>query len=175
MDRRTNQISTTQLIILFIVGVMVGGIILFAGNYVIQNGVPHFLNQNQDTRNMAVTAIDYQLMNRYVNNRISVDGDAIIANDTNNVCGSNGWSTCKLWFTDDPINHGLGLHEIKINTGQNPDSITQPGILFDHYGSRLNLIKTDQFSWYHVKIIGIVESCQVNKCLVDVDTIYGLQ
>ena len=173
MAGKPTQFSTTQLVILFTVGVIVGGCLLFGITYVVQNGMPNFLTGTSGASNLTPISVSYGDVYRYVNSRVMVDGYAIIANETNNVCGSVGWSTCKVWFSNDPVNSGLGIHEIKLGTGNKPDAITQNGDLYDHNGSHLDLVKTDQFSWYHVRIIGVVEQCQNVKCTILVDTIYA--
>lgn len=175
MLSKTTQISTTQLVILFVVGVIVGGCILFGITYVVQNGIPNFMSSSGNAHNMAPVSVSYRNLYRYVNSRVTVDGYAIIANDTNNVCGSIGWSTCKVWFSDDPINSGLGIHELKLETGNKPNAITQHGDLYDHNGSQLSLVKTEQFSWYHIRITGVVEQCQNTKCNIIADTVYGIR
>jgi hypothetical protein len=174
MERKTIQVSTTQLFVLFVVAVGLGGLILFSITYISQNGIPRFGPLSRDPKTMAINAIEYKDVYHYVNSRVAIQGYVIITNDTNNICGASGWSTCKTWFSYDPYNQGLGPLTVKIPIGTNGDSITEAGTLFDHTGARLKLIQTDQFSWYHAQVVGLVEQCKAAECIIDVDTIYAL-
>jgi len=174
MERKTIRITTTQLLFLVIGAVVVGGLLLFFVNYFIQNGFPRIGPLTRDSRSMPINSIAYMDVYHYIDNRVAVQGYVIITNDTKNICGAAGWATCKTWFSYDPINQGLGPLTVKIPIGTNPDSITEAGDLFDHNGAHLNLVQTDQFSWYHVTVTGLVEQCKSTECIIDVDTVYAL-
>jgi hypothetical protein len=173
MNKQTVQIPISRLVLMFIVGVGAGALLLFVTIYLIQNGLPK-PGFNQNARNMPVIPVSYAETYRMVNYRVQVKGYVIITNDTKNICGVLGWSTCKVWFDDDPMSSGLGLHEVKINVGKGPDSVTPEGDLYDHAGNHLKMSRTEQFGWYHVSVTGIVEKCANKSCTIDVDTISGL-
>jgi hypothetical protein len=174
MEGKTIRISASQLIVLFVTAVVLGGLLLFFATYVLQNGFPHFGPLTRNSKTMSINSIEYKDVPNYVDSRVAVQGFVIITNDTQNICGASGWATCKTWFSYDPFTQGLGPHTVKISIGTGPDSITESGNLFDHNGTHLNLIKTDQFSWYHVAVTGLVEQCKKTECIIDVDTVYAL-
>ena len=173
MQAKTIQISTTQLIILFVTAVALGGLVLFFIVYIAQNGIPKFGNLTRNPRTMPINTIDYQNVNQYVDSRVAIQGYVIITNDAKNICGATGWSTCKTWFSYDPL-QGLGPLTVKIPIGTGPDSITEAGALYGHAGTRMKLIQTDQYSWYHAQVVGLVEQCKGTECIIDVDTVYEL-
>jgi hypothetical protein len=173
MNKQSVQISVSRLALIFVVGCGAGALLLFAIIYFVQNGFPK-IGVNQNIKNMAVIPVSYGETYRLVDMRVQVKGYAIITNDTNNICGTLGWSTCKVWFDDDPMSAGLGLHELKINLGKGPDSITSGGDLYDHSGTRLKITRTSQFGWYHIVVIGYVEGCKEKSCTIVVDTIKEL-
>jgi hypothetical protein len=147
--------------------------VLFFIIYVVQNGLPKFGNLTRDPKTMPINTIEYQNVYHYVDNRVAIQGYVIVTNDTNNICGTSGWSTCKTWFSYDPM-QGLGPLTIKIPIGTGRDSITEAGALYDHTGARMKLIQTDQYSWYHAQVTGLVEQCKGTECIIDVDTVYAL-
>ena len=173
MDRNPIQITPSRLIMLFVIGVAAGALLLFAISYLTQNGLPS-LGFTRDTRSMPVISVSYNDVYRLLDNRVQTKGYIIITNDSDNICGALGWSTCKVWLDDDPMSDGLGLHEVKIKVGTGPDSITSQGNLYDHYGSRLKITRTDQFGWYHVMITGLVEKCSGKSCTINVDQVMAL-
>jgi hypothetical protein len=162
------------LIALFITAVAMGSLLLFFVTYVVQNGFPRIGTFARNQKTMPINPIEYKNVYKYVDNRVAIQGYVIITNDTKNICGAVGWSTCKTWFSYDPFTEGLGPLTVKIPIGKGPDSITEAGDLFDHNGAHLNLIRTDQFSWYHVMVTGLVEQCKGAECIINVDTINGL-
>jgi hypothetical protein len=173
MNRQPGQISTVRLTLMFIIGVGAGALLLFIISYIAQNGLPKF-GFIRDARSMPVVPVSYNEVYRLIDTRVQVKGYVIVSNDTKNVCGTAGWSTCKAWFDNDPMTNGLGLHEVKINVGSDKDSIMPEGDLYDHSGAHLKLTRTDQFGWYHVALTGIVEKCTGRSCTIAVDTIVGL-
>jgi len=173
MQGSTIRITTTQLIGLFIAALVLGGLLLFGITYVAQNGFPRIGPLARNQRSMPINTIDYQNVSQYVDSRVAVQGYVIVTNDTKNICGAAGWSTCKTWFSFDPM-VGLGPLTVKIPIGKGPDSITEAGALYDQNGALLNLVTTDQFSWYHVTVTGLVEQCKGTECIIDVDTITAL-
>ena len=173
MQKKSFQVSANQLVGLFLAAVILGGIILFSIIYMVQNGIPKFGVLALNSRTMPINTINYQDAVHYVNSRVSIQGYVIVTNDTKNICGSSGWDTCKTWFSYDPL-QGLGPLTVKITVGKGPDSITEAGVMYDHTGARLKLIQTDQYSWYHAQVVGLVEQCKGAECIIDVDTVYAL-
>ncbi|MCE1251978.1 MAG: hypothetical protein LWX83_00345 [Anaerolineae bacterium] len=173
MNRQPIQITTSRLIMLFVIGVIAGALLLFSINYLAQNGLPS-LGRIQDVRSMPIISVSYTDVYRYLNSRVQTKGYVIITNDTDNICGMLGWSTCNVWLDNDPLADGLGLHEVKIHVGDGADSITPQGDLYDHYGNHLKMTRTDQFGWYHVSVTGLVEKCSGRSCTITVDQVTAI-
>lgn len=173
MNRQSNQLTTTRLIIMFVAGIGAGILLLLGVNYLIQNGFPK-LGDITETRSSALSAVSYADVYRMQGRRVQVKGYVVLQREADNVCGALGWSNCKVWFSDDPFTSGLGIHEVKIDVGTGSNSITTQGDLYDRSGNHLHIIKSDQFRWYHVTITGYVESCKGRGCVISVDGISSL-
>ena len=171
----TLRISPGRLAIILAVALVLGGFLVFAGISIARNGIPKLGVFGVNPKTLPINTIEYQQVYQYVGKRVDIQGYVIIVNDTKNICGAKGWDTCKAWFSYDPFNEGLGPLTVKVPIGTGPNSITEKGDLFDNSGSHLPLVRTEQFSWYRVRVIGFVNQCQGAECIIDVDTIYGLQ
>jgi len=174
-QNKTLKISPGQLTMILFAAVIFGGFLVFATISIVRNGLPKMGSFGVNPKSLPVNTIEYRDVYQYVGKRVAIQGYLIIINDTKNICGATGWDTCKAWFSYDPFNEGLGPLTVKVPIGNRLDSITEKGDLFDHNGSHLPLIRSDAFSWYRVQVIGLVNQCQGAECMIDVDTIYGLQ
>jgi hypothetical protein len=158
---------TTRNILVGILVLLIIGIIYFIltrpGTGIISSANPVFAG-----------AVSYEKVNKYNGNIVSVSGYILIPN-TNKTCLSLGWTTCRLWFDNDPYQAGFGLHEVLLPLGTGPNSITTDGKLTNNSGQLVDLMESEQFDWYHVTITGRVSSCKEDHCLILGDRVQGLK